>query len=62
MSDDDRRSLRVKSGVVKRLCKELEMYEAEVEAEKSKVQKLRDAGADPHDIKYAVRFPAILVT
>ncbi len=54
MSDEDRRSLKVKAGVVKRLRKELDMYAAEVATETAKVQQLRDAGADPHDIKYQV--------
>ncbi|PRW60076.1 Tubulin-folding cofactor A [Chlorella sorokiniana] len=52
MSDEDKRSLKVKAGVVKRLRKELDMYAAEVATETAKVQQLRDAGADPHDIKY----------
>lgn len=55
MSDEDKRSLKVKAGVVKRLRKELEMYAEEVAAETAKVQRLRDASADPHDIKYQVR-------
>lgn len=54
MSDEDKRSLKVKAGVVKRLRKELDMYAAEVATETAKVQQLRDAGADPHDIKYQV--------
>lgn len=54
MSEADKRSLKVKAGVVKRLAKELQMYEAEVAAEGAKAQRLRDAGADPHDIKYQV--------
>lgn len=54
MSDEDKRSLKVKAGVVKRLRKELDMYAAEVATETAKVQQLRNAGADPHDIKYQV--------
>lgn len=54
MSEADKRSLKVKTGVVKRLAKEMGMYEQEVEAEQAKVQSLKDQGADPHDIKYAV--------
>ena len=53
--DSERKSLKVKAAVVKRLRKELEMYEVEVQTEQAKVQKLRDEAADPHDIKYAVR-------
>lgn len=55
MSDADKKALKVKTGVVKRLRKELDMYQKEVQTEQAKVQKLKDAGADPHDIKYAVR-------
>lgn len=58
MSDADKRTLKVKTGVVKRLRKELEMYASEVEAESAKVQRLRDQGADSHDIKYAVSNPS----
>ena len=47
--------MKVKAAVVKRLRKELQMYEVEVQTEQAKVQKLRDEAADPHDIKYAVR-------
>ena len=60
MSEADKRSLKVKAGVVKRLRKELDMYSAEVAAETAKVQRLRDAGADPHDIKYQASGPARL--
>ena len=55
MSEADRKALKVKAGVVKRLCKELHMYQQEVVAEQAKVQRLKEQGADPHDIKYAVR-------
>ncbi|KAL4458246.1 hypothetical protein ABPG75_013111 [Micractinium tetrahymenae] len=53
MSEADKKATKVKSGVVKRLAKELAMYEQEVAAEQAKVQRLKDSGADPHDIKYA---------
>lgn len=59
MSEADKRSLKVKAGVVKRLAKELQMYEGEVAAEGAKAQRLRDAGADPHDIKYQVGGAAV---
>ncbi|EFN54270.1 hypothetical protein CHLNCDRAFT_15558, partial [Chlorella variabilis] len=49
----DKRTLKVKTGVVKRLRKELDMYQQEVQTEQAKVQKLKNEGADPHDIKYA---------
>ena len=35
------------------------MYQAEQQEEQAKVEKLRDAGADPHDVKYAVRPPPL---
>lgn len=54
MSDEDRRQLKIKASTVKRLRKELSMYIQEEEKEQARVQKLRDEGADPHDIKYAV--------
>lgn len=54
MSEADKKALKVKAGVVKRLAKEMAMYEQEVAAEQAKVQRLKDSGADPHDIKYAV--------
>lgn len=55
MADADlQRQLKIKTGTVKRLRKELAMYEEEQKKEGEKVQKLKDEGADPHDIKYAV--------
>lgn len=59
MSEANRRQLKIKAGTVRRLRKELAMYIEEQEKEAAKVQKLRDEGADPHDIKYAVRRPLI---
>jgi hypothetical protein len=49
------RQLKIKTGTLKRLRKELGLYQAEADAEQAKVNKLRDAGADSHDVKYAVR-------
>jgi len=50
----DVRSLTIKTGTLRRLCKELEMYRKEEEIESQKVKALREKQADPHDIKYAV--------
>ena len=50
----DIRSLTIKTGTLRRLCKELEMYRKEEEKEIQKVKALREKQADPHDIKYAV--------
>lgn len=49
------KSLKVKTGTLRRLRKELGMYVDEQAKETQKVEKLRSDGADPHDIKYAVR-------
>lgn len=50
----DTRSLTIKTGTLRRLYKELEMYRKEEESESQKVKTLREKQADPHDIKYAV--------
>lgn len=50
----DIRSLTIKTGTLRRLSKELEMYRKEEESESQKVKTLREKQADPHDIKYAV--------
>ena len=55
MSDADKRQLTIKAGVVKRVRTELRMYQGEAEQEQARVQKLRDEGADPTDVKFAVR-------
>lgn len=49
----DTRSLTIKTGTLRRLYKELEMYRKEEESESQKVKTLREKQADPHDIKYA---------
>jgi hypothetical protein len=56
---EELRQLKIKTGSIKRLRKELLMYQAEEKAERAKVQKLVDGAADAHDIKYAVSFLAI---
>ncbi|PSC69684.1 Tubulin-folding cofactor A [Micractinium conductrix] len=53
MSEADRKSLKVRTGMVRRLAKELSMYEQEVATEQAKVAGLKERGADKHDIKYA---------
>jgi hypothetical protein len=55
MADVELRALKIKANILKRLRKELDMYTTEEKQEQAKVQKLVDEGADPHDIKYAVR-------
>ena len=52
---DARRSLKIKTGSVTRLHKELRMYEAEVLTEAEKTERLRSACACPHDIRQQAR-------
>jgi cell pole-organizing protein PopZ len=55
MSDAEiARQLKIKTGIVKRLRKELALYQQEQKDYEAKVQALKDEGSDPHDIKYAV--------
>ncbi|KAF7998087.1 hypothetical protein HCN44_009485 [Aphidius gifuensis] len=53
MSDTDPRirTLKIKTGVVKRLAKEKVTYEKEVSLQKDRVQKFKDQGKDSYDIK-----------
>jgi tubulin-specific chaperone A len=51
---DVKRQLSIKSGIVRRLTKELSMYEEEKKQEQTRVDKLKADGADSHDIKHAV--------
>eukprot|EP00116_Pleurobrachia_bachei_P017794 sb/3478056/ len=48
---DAKKQLRIKSGVVKRLNKEVQMYQKEVVDGELKVQQMKDEGKDPYDIK-----------
>lgn len=45
------KSLRIKTGSCKRLLKELQAYEKEVERETAKTNRMKDDGVDPHDLK-----------
>ena len=49
------RAVVIKTGVVSRLVKELAWYEAETADEAAKTERLRAAGACPHDVKQQVR-------
>lgn len=51
------KALKVKTAGLKRVHKELNMYEKDREKEQGKVDKLKASGADPHDIKQAVSGP-----
>lgn len=54
-TEADQRALKIKTGTVRRLRKELGMYSEEVSRGTAKVAGMREEGADPYDIKYAVR-------
>ncbi|XP_071450211.1 tubulin-specific chaperone A-like [Hetaerina americana] len=51
MADPRLKTIRIKSGVVKRLAKEKSMYESQVEQEKVRLQKFKDQGKDEYDIR-----------
>ncbi|XP_063982400.1 tubulin-specific chaperone A [Diachasmimorpha longicaudata] len=51
MSDPRLRTLKIKTGVVKRLAKEKVTYEKEVTLQKERIQKYKDQGKDSHDIR-----------
>ncbi len=48
------KALKVKTASLKRVQKELAMYEKERDKEQGKVDKMKAEGADPHDLKQAV--------
>jgi|AntAceMinimDraft_12_1070368.scaffolds.fasta_scaffold114187_1 hypothetical protein len=50
------RALKIKTGVMTRVKKELAMYQKEVTSEGAKLQAMHDAGRDSHDIKQQVGF------
>ncbi|KAG6551164.1 hypothetical protein Mapa_007399 [Marchantia paleacea] len=51
MASQGMKNLKIKTGVCKRVLKELKSYETEVERESTKTQKMKDNNADSHDIK-----------
>ncbi|XP_055542399.1 tubulin-specific chaperone A [Wyeomyia smithii] len=51
MSDPRLRQLTIKTGVVKRLSKEKTVYEKEVVTQQNRIDKLKAAGSDDHDIR-----------
>ncbi|XP_046399878.1 tubulin-specific chaperone A [Ischnura elegans] len=51
MADPRLKTIKIKSGVVKRLAKERSMYEKQVEQEKVRLQKFKDQGKDEYDIR-----------
>lgn len=54
MTEAEKRLLKIKTGSVVRLKKELCLYEEEQEQERQKVARMKEDGADVHDIKHAV--------
>lgn len=51
MADPRIKTLKIKTGVVKRLTKEKLVYEKEAEQQKLRVEKLKEAGKDDYDIR-----------
>lgn len=50
MADPRIRTIKIKTGVVKRLAKEKTVYEREAEQQKARIQKYKDEGKDIYDI------------
>lgn len=50
----DLKSLKIKTGICKRVMKEMQSYEAEAEREFAKVENMKKNHADPSDIKQQV--------
>ena len=55
MSEADRKALKIKTGSVNRLAKELNMYTQDEQRESQRVADMKRSGGDSHDIKHAVR-------
>jgi tubulin-specific chaperone A len=51
MADPRIRTIKIKSGVVKRLAKEKVVYEREVEVQKVRIEKLKAQGKDEYELK-----------
>lgn len=51
MADPRIRTLKIKTGVVKRLAKEKTVYEREAELQKNRIQKFKDDGKDEYEIR-----------
>lgn len=56
-SNPAQKELKVKSGVVKRLAKELAAYKKEYEHQQSRIDKMKAENADSYDIKKQVYAP-----
>ena len=53
---DVKRQLKIKTGSVKRLAKEVVMYKKDEETETARVNRMKANGGDASDIKHAVSF------
>lgn len=53
---DVKRQLKIKTGSVKRLAKEVVMYKKDEETETARVNRMKADGSDASDIKHAVSF------
>lgn len=51
MEADTQRQLKIKTGVVKRITREYESYQKEIQRDKNRIDKLRDSSADEHQIR-----------
>jgi tubulin-specific chaperone A len=49
--EDTVKQLKIKTGSVRRILREFSSYEEELVIEQARLEKLRDAGADIHDLK-----------
>lgn len=48
MSDPRIRTIKIKTGVLKRLTKEKTVYEREIDQQKQRIERLRSEGKDEH--------------
>lgn len=51
MADPRIRTLKIKTGVVKRLAKEKVVYEKEAEQQRNRIERLKQEGKDEYDIR-----------
>lgn len=49
------KNLKIKTGTLRRVFKELKSYEKELESEVARTEKMKADGADSHDLKQQVR-------
>ena len=51
MEADNKRQLKIKFGVVKRITREYDSYQKEIQRDKDRIEKLRDNSAGEHTIR-----------